>query len=66
MPEFESDDEMPFRSLTVHFLDQEAVDDFCEKIEQTITDKTKYIYHPKQQKDDLKAFGYVETADDEF
>jgi ParB-like chromosome segregation protein Spo0J len=48
MPEFKQEDETAFRTLIVHFLDRNAVDDFVQRIGQLITDQTKYIYHPKQ------------------
>jgi ParB-like chromosome segregation protein Spo0J len=50
MPSFLQEDETAFRTLIVHFLDRNAVDDFVQRIGQLITDQTKYIYHPKQVK----------------
>lgn len=55
MPEF---DETPvfdaFRSINVHFEDQEAVDKFTELMEQKITEKTKYVWFPFKPKEELK------------
>ena len=58
MPEFDQQDEKPFRSIIVHFENSAMVDDFMRRMEQTVTDKTKYIYHPKKHKNDLKSQCY--------
>ena len=60
MPEFEQNDAMPLRSIIVHFEAQTFVNDFAERMGQSLTDKTKYIYHPKQIKNDLKDLRYKE------
>jgi hypothetical protein len=46
MPEFEQDAQTPFRTLIVHFRNQDDVNNFVETIQQEITDKTKSIWHP--------------------
>jgi ParB-like chromosome segregation protein Spo0J len=48
MPEFKQEDATAFRTLIVHFLNADAVNDFVHKIGQLITDQTRYIYHPKE------------------
>jgi len=53
LPEFENNDSV-FRSIMVHFDDQAAVDDFARKINQTITEKAKYIWHPYKGQDRAK------------
>jgi hypothetical protein len=55
MPEFiqDSDAASPYKSIIVHFSDAADVSDFEEKIGQKVTESTKYIYHPKQQKENL-------------
>lgn len=65
MPEFQNDDIKPFRSLVVHFKSQEALDDFLRLIGQVITDKTKWIFHPKQPYAELKREQMVDTAQEE-
>lgn len=57
MPEFHQPDARPFRSIIMHFNDQGAVDAFAALIGQNITDKTKYLFHPKQVK--LESAGIV-------
>ena len=47
MPEFENEDKTAYKSLTLHFKDQDAVDAFAELVGQTITDKTRYLWYPK-------------------
>jgi hypothetical protein len=53
MPEFKQDNKEPWKSITVHFNDEGDMKDFGEKINQTITENTKYVYHPKQNKENL-------------
>ena len=48
MPEFDKKDEKPFRSLIVHFDKQVDVDNFFKLIKQSFSNKTKYIWFPKQ------------------
>lgn len=54
MPEFEQEDEKPFHSIKVHFLDKEKLNNFSKLIGQEINENTTYIYHPKQIKANLK------------
>lgn len=50
MPEFEQEDKLG-RRLIVHFEDEEAVQDFASLIGQTLTEKTKFIWYPKQERE---------------
>jgi hypothetical protein len=50
MPEYNQPDAGPFRTMLVHFNDQAAVDAFAALVGQNITDKTKYVWYPKQEK----------------
>lgn len=54
MPEFNNEDETPYRSLILHFTEEKAVQQFAELTKQVITKKTKYLYYPKQIKEVLK------------
>ena len=47
MPEFTQPAAGPFRSLTVHFKDQAAVDAFAKLIGQNLTDRTKSVWYPE-------------------
>jgi ParB-like chromosome segregation protein Spo0J len=59
MPEFEQGDMDSFRSLVVHFSDQEAVDAFAQAIDQDFTSKAKFIWYPKQQRQDVADQRYM-------
>ena len=47
MPEYDPGDKRAYRTLIVHFHDQEAVDDFLEKTGKEITDTTRAIWFPE-------------------
>lgn len=47
MPEYSHQDKTAFRSLTVHFKDQEAVDQFATLVDQAITPKTRFLWFPE-------------------
>ena len=47
MPEYDHEDKTAFKSLTVHFADQKAVDDFVAMVGQQITPKTRFLWFPQ-------------------
>ena len=47
MPEFDQEDKTAFRTIPVHFKDQEGVDEFARLIAQKITDKPRYVWFPE-------------------
>ena len=47
MPEFVQEKQEPYKVLTVRFATKEDYEDFAQKIGQTLTVKTKSIWHPK-------------------
>jgi len=49
MPEYVSEDLTPFKSIFVHFENREAMRLFADLVGQTITLKTKAIWHPKAE-----------------
>ena len=49
MPEFALEDKTAFRTLPVHFKDQEAVDAFAKLIGQKITEKTRFVHFPETE-----------------
>jgi hypothetical protein len=51
MPEFEHQDLTAVQSIHVHFKSREDVQAFAKLIGQEITEKTKFIWHPKQEID---------------
>jgi hypothetical protein len=54
MPEFENKDLSAFKSITVHFESQDELDNFAELVEQAITEKTRFIWYPKREHQNLK------------
>ena len=58
MPSFTQGDVTAFKSITVHFENQNNVDEFMALINQDITPKTKMIWHPKLKRENLKAQEY--------
>jgi len=58
MPEADNEDDAK-RHLTIHFLTEQDVQDFANLIQQSITDKTKYIWYPLQKPLVLKTTKYV-------
>lgn len=65
MPEFNQPDATSFRKIIVHFNDQESVDEFSELIGQDLTDKTKSIWHPKQEIRDTESKRYSSDQESE-
>jgi ParB-like chromosome segregation protein Spo0J len=49
MPEFEHQDLTAAQSIHVHFKSREDVEEFAKLVGQTITDKTKSIWHPQAE-----------------
>lgn len=58
MPEFEAADLTPDRQLIVSFKSPKDVEAFSKLISQTITDKTKSLWFPKQEIDEVKDLRY--------
>tara|TARA_R100000781_G_C4079048_1_gene127087 strand:+ start:49 stop:684 length:636 start_codon:yes stop_codon:yes gene_type:complete len=64
MPEFEQDEQKPFRTLIVHFKTQDDVNNFVETIQQEITEKTKSIWHPEAIRTREEPEIYVDVTND--
>ncbi len=47
MPEYLHEDQTPFRSLLVHFASQQDLDEFLALVDQTVTERTKYLWYPE-------------------
>jgi len=57
MPEFENSSvDGAIKSITVHFESEKDISDFSELINQTVTPKTIYVWYPKRERENLKAF----------
>ena len=62
MPEFENEKSMgEVHSLRVHFASLEAIAEFAGLVGQPITVDTTYIWHPKQERENLKAYKASES-----
>ncbi len=62
MPDFDQDDLTSFKTIYVHFENQEDVDEFAELVGQKITPKTKFIWFPKAEKARHANKAYVEAG----
>jgi len=47
MPEFDQEDKTAYRSITVHFHDEDAIKNFEKKLELSLPKKAKYIWLPE-------------------
>jgi ParB-like nuclease domain len=59
MPDYSQPDKMAWRTIVVHFNDQQAVDDFARIIGQDISEKTRYVWHPRVERERLAGQHYV-------
>ena len=58
MPQFEQDNQRPYRQIIVSFLNENDVKDFAELINQSLTNKTRSVWFPKQEIDSVKNIRY--------
>ena len=58
LPEFHQEDVQPKYTIKVHLHTLDDLKDFAKLVQQDITEKTKYIYYPKEETNDLKALEY--------
>ena len=47
MPEYKNQEIKPYMSIIVHFKNEQDYEEFSKMIKQTLTDRTKSIWHPK-------------------
>lgn len=47
MPEFDQQDKTAYRSITVHFHNEEAIKDFEEKLDLSLPKKARYLWLPE-------------------
>lgn len=60
MPEYVQKDIMPWKTLYVHFQNQEDRDDFENLVEQKLTDLTKSIWYPEFQSKKPSNYKYID------
>lgn len=58
MPEFEQPHAAQFRDIIVHFKTQADVDAFAKLLDQNITDDTKYVWFPKEERVSMRDYRY--------
>lgn len=58
MPEYSQEDLMAFKTVYVHFRNEQDFIDFQNFINQQMTDKTKSIWYPKQENMDTESKRY--------
>lgn len=58
MPEFTQNDATAKRTILVHFDDLEQVRNFSALVDDTITDKTKFIWFPRKERADMSNVVY--------
>ena len=64
MPEFNQPDNGAFRHIIVSFDDQAGVDAFAKAIGQSLTDKTKSVWYPPRERNNVADLFYVDEGTD--
>ena len=62
MPEFVAE-KVSFRSLIVHFRNQEDMDQFMALVDQPYTDQTKYIWYPRAEFEKVEDLRWVAESE---
>ena len=60
MPEFEQENNPPYKKLIVSFRNKEDYEEFANLIGQNLTEKTKSIWHPKLDREANSLLRWVE------
>lgn len=56
MPEFEQDDKLGWKTIKVHFENEDDYNAFIRLVDQPMTEKTKYIWYPELEKESMLAY----------
>jgi len=62
MPEYTQDDQRAYQTIKVHFINEEDRQAFADLIGQPLTEKTRSIWHPRQERENLQEYQYVNDA----
>lgn len=62
MPEFVQDDQTAWKTVLVHFQCRDDLQDFAQLIGQPLTNETRWVWYPPQQREQLKEKRYVHDA----
>jgi hypothetical protein len=60
MPDY-TNEKVAFQTLRVHFRNAEDRDAFAELMQQSITDKTRWLWVPAEERKDVKDLAYVDS-----
>ena len=63
LPEYFCDDLTPIRQILISFKSEEDIQKFSELMQQTITDRTKSIWYPKEEIDAVEHLRYVDEKE---
>ncbi len=63
MPGFQQADQLPWKSVQVHFKNAKDRDAFAKLVDQLITDKTKYLWYPEQERPSHLGVRWASTGD---
>jgi hypothetical protein len=64
MPEFHQPDNGAFRQIIVSFDDKAGVDAFAKAIGQSLTDKTKSVWYPPRERNNVNDLFWVDEGND--
>ena len=62
MPEFTENDVGAYRSILIHFKDQEKVDEFTALTGMNVTPKTRYTWYPVVERDKVHDKNYISES----
>lgn len=65
MPEYEQEENGPWKTINVHFRNKEDFEEFGDIIKQHMSEKTKTIWHPKLHVTKNSLLRWVEEDDEE-
>lgn len=60
MPEYDNKVIRPYKSITVHFRNEEDYEEFSVFLKQNLTEKTKSVWYPKAEKGENKNLRYTD------
>jgi hypothetical protein len=63
MPEYKQEDNPTYKTIYVHFRNEEDYQEFANIIGQSLTKKTKSIWHPRLDRDANALRRWIETDD---
>lgn len=63
MPEFDQENNPPYKKLIISFRSKEDYDEFAKLVDQALTEKTKSIWYPKLDRDANRLLRWIEEND---